>query len=164
MLKSEGSGEAVVKPTVDLGARNLRRIQAGEISEALEAVLQRSPVAMVQPFLPSLESEGELSLIYIAGNFSHAVRKRPALGDFRVQGIWGGTVEPADPGAEDVALAEQALEQLDEPPLYARADLVTGPNGVPCLIELELIEPNLYLNTHPPAAEALATAVMCVLS
>lgn len=164
LVESEGSGEAVVKPAIDLGARNLRRVQAGEISAALEAVLQRSPVAMVQPFLPSLESEGELSLIYIDGNFSHAVRKRPAPGDFRVQGIWGGTVEPAQPAPSEIDLAEQALSQLDEPPLYARADLVTGPEGAPCLIELELIEPNLYLAQHPAAAEALAAAVMRALS
>jgi glutathione synthase/RimK-type ligase-like ATP-grasp enzyme len=160
MLESQGSGEAVVKPTVDLGARNLRRVRTGEVPEALEAALRRSPVAMVQPFLPSLEAEGELSLIYLDGELSHAVRKCPASGDFRVQSIWGGTVERVDPGPREVDLAEQALQQLDEPPLYARADLVTDLDGAPCLIELELIEPNLYLSQHPPAVDALAAAAL----
>lgn len=151
--------EAVVKPVVDLGAHNLRRARRGEGSAALEAVLRRGD-AMVQPFLPSVEARGELSLIYIAGELTHAVRKRPAPGDFRVQSIWGGTANRDEPTQNEVELAELTLAQLDEPPLYARVDLVEGPTGEPCLIELELIEPNLYLKEHPPAAEALADAAL----
>lgn len=154
--------EAVVKPVVDLGAKNLRRVRRGEGSRALEEVLRRHD-AMVQPFLPSLEEQGESSLIFIAGELSHAVRKRPAAGDFRVQSIWGGTVAPAEPEAAQVELARQALGQLDEVPLYARVDLVAGPDAEPCLIELELIEPNLYLVTHPSAAARLADAAIAQL-
>lgn len=157
--------EAVVKPVVDLGAKNLHRTRAGarEAQQALEAVLSRHD-AMVQPFLPSLESEGELSLIYLDGQFSHAVRKRPAAGDFRVQSIWGGTFDRTEPEAAQVEIAEAALAQLDETPLYARADLVTGPDSEPCLIELELIEPNLYLGTNQGSAVRLANAVLAQLS
>lgn len=158
ILAAKGWDEAVVKPVVDLGAKNLRRVRHGEESSALEQVLQRHD-AMVQPFLPSLEEEGELSLIFIAGELSHAVRKQPAAGDFRVQSIWGGTVAPAEPEAHRVELAQQALGLLNEVPLYARVDLVTGLGGEPCLIELELIEPNLYLSTHTGAADRLADAV-----
>lgn len=154
--------EAVVKPVVDLGAKNLQRARRAEGSRALEEVLRRHD-AMVQPFLPSLEEQGESSLIFIAGELSHAVRKRPAAGDFRVQSIWGGTVSPAEPEAAQVELAMKVLALLDEIPLYARVDLVAGPDGGPCLIELELIEPNLYLSTHPTAAERLADAVMAQL-
>lgn len=163
LLAGRGWKEAVVKPVVDLGARNLHRVGAGEGSAALDAVLTRSEVAMVQRFLPSLQAEGELSLVFIAGRLSHAVRKRPAPGDFRVQSIWGGTVEPAQPEPASVELAERALSQLDGPPLYGRVDLVTDLDGNPCLIELELIEPNLYLTQHPAAAEALADAVLRLL-
>jgi glutathione synthase/RimK-type ligase-like ATP-grasp enzyme len=159
LLREEGWDEAVVKPVVDLGARNLRRARAGEQSDALASVLRRGP-AMVQPFLPSLEKDGELSLIYVNGGLTHAVRKRAAPGDFRVQSIWGGTVERAEPSSADEEIAEQALAQLEETPLYARVDLVTGRDGATHLIELELIEPNLYLTQHPPAAEALAAAAL----
>jgi glutathione synthase/RimK-type ligase-like ATP-grasp enzyme len=160
IMVAEGWEEAVVKPVVDLGARNLHRVRVGEGSAALGDALQRSPTAMVQPFLPTLEDQGELSLIYLAGKLTHAVRKRPAPGDFRVQSIWGGTVERADPDARDVELAERTLAHLAEPPLYARVDLVTDLQGEPCLIELELIEPNLYLTQHPPAAAVLADAAL----
>jgi len=162
-LSVRGWAEAVVKPVVDLGAKNLHRVRAGEGQQALAAVLARQE-AMVQPFLPSLESEGELSLIYIDGQLSHAVRKHPAPGDFRVQSIWGGTFAPAEPDPQQVEIAERALAQLNEPPLYARIDLVSDPSGNPALIELELIEPNLYLGTDGAAADRLANAVLSRLS
>jgi glutathione synthase/RimK-type ligase-like ATP-grasp enzyme len=159
ILAGTGWEEAVVKPIIDLGARNLRRVRAGEGSEALGSILQHHD-AMVQPFLPSVEERGEISLVYIGGALSHAVRKRPATGDFRVQAIWGGTVSPAEPTLAERDLAEAALAEFKEAPLYARVDLVEGPTLDPCLIELELIEPNLYLSQHPPAAGALADAVL----
>jgi glutathione synthase/RimK-type ligase-like ATP-grasp enzyme len=165
ILADRGWEEAVVKPVVDLGAKNLRRVKVGggEAREALEAVLARHD-AIVQPFLPSLEAEGELSLVYLDGELSHAIRKRPAAGDFRVQSIWGGTVARAEAEAAHLEVAECALAQLDAVPLYARVDLVTDLEGKPCLIELELIEPNLYLNTNPTAVERLAAAVTAELS
>jgi glutathione synthase/RimK-type ligase-like ATP-grasp enzyme len=162
ILAEQGWEQAVVKPVVDLGAENLHRVRVGEEADALATVLEHHD-AMLQPFLPSLEQQGELSLIYISGQLTHTVRKRPAPGDFRVQSIWGGTVTRAEPSQAEVELAQQALEQLAEPPLYARVDLVSGPDGQPCLIELELIEPNLYLTEHPPAAELLANAALKLL-
>ncbi|HET7417204.1 MAG TPA: hypothetical protein VFJ61_06245 [Solirubrobacterales bacterium] len=162
ILAGTGWEEAVVKPVVDLGARNLERVRAGEGSSALESILERHD-AMVQPFLPAVEERGELSLIYIEGRLSHAVRKFPAPGDFRVQSIWGGTVSRDDPTGAEVELAEEVMALFKELPLYARVDLVGGPGGEPCLIELELIEPNLYLSEHPPAAEALAKAALKLL-
>ncbi|HET9676602.1 MAG TPA: hypothetical protein VFP21_03750 [Solirubrobacterales bacterium] len=159
VLRREEWDEAVVKPTVDLGARNLHRVRRGKGSAALTSALQRGG-AMVQPFLPSLEAQGELSLIYIEGNLTHTVRKHPAPGDFRVQSIWGGTVSRDEPSHVEVELADRALSQLEETPLYARVDLVIDAEGEPCLIELELIEPNLYLTHHLPAVEALADAAL----
>lgn len=164
-LVEQGWDEAVVKPVVDLGAKNLHRVRAnsGEAQAALEAVLSRHD-AMAQPFLPSLQTEGETSLVYINGTFNHAVRKHPASGDFRVQSIWGGTVEPTEPKVEQVEIAEQALAHLNSAPLYARIDLVNDLDGNPALIELELIEPNLYLSTSPASAVQLADAVLTQLS
>jgi glutathione synthase/RimK-type ligase-like ATP-grasp enzyme len=160
LLEARGWEEVVVKPVVDLGARNLKRVR-GEGAKAARAVakaLTRGE-AMVQPFLPSVETDGELSLIYIEGEFAHAVRKRPAPGDFRVQTTWGGTATFEEPSPPELELAAQALAQLSEPPLYARVDLVRDLDDQTCLIELELIEPNLYLTEHPATAELLAQAV-----
>jgi len=161
-LASRGWDEVVVKPVVDLGAKNLHRVRAGEAQDALAAVLERQE-AMVQPFLPSLEADGELSLIFLEGSFSHAVRKLPAAGDFRVQSIWGGTVAADEVEPGHVAVAERALARLAEPPLYARVDLVGDLDGNPALIELELIEPNLYLSTDPAAVERFAEATARLL-
>lgn len=161
ILAAEGWERAVVKPVVDLGAENLRRVRAGdEEGEAALAEVLRRHDAMVQPFLPSLEARGETSLIHVDGKLTHAVRKRPAPGDFRVQEIWGGSRERTEPAPGEVELAERALAQLDSVPLYARVDVVEGLDGAPCLIELELIEPNLYLGECPTAAEALADALL----
>ncbi|HEU5106068.1 MAG TPA: hypothetical protein VFU11_09520 [Solirubrobacterales bacterium] len=161
ILTREDWPEVVIKPVVDLGAKNLHRVRAGAgaAGDALAAVLARSD-GMVQPFLPSLEAEGELSLVFIDGAFSHAVRKVPAAGDFRVQSIWGGKAEATTPAADCLELAERAIAHLTEPPLYARVDLVAGADGSLLLIELELIEPNLYMGEHPRAAAALAEAAL----
>lgn len=164
VLAEEGWEEAVLKPAVDLGARNLRRVRRGD--PGAQAALEELPArhdAMAQPFLPSVETEGELSLVYVGGRFTHAVRKFPKRGDFRVQPTWGGSVRPAQATSDELAIAELALAQLPVQPLYARVDLVRDPAGAPLLIELELIEPLLFLSQHPPAAEALADAVAAQL-
>ena len=161
ILAERGWEVAVVKPVVDLGGRHLRlaRIGDGEAQANLEKVLARGE-AMVQPFLPSLETDGELSLIFIDGEFSHGVRKRPARDEFRVQSAWGGTAEREEPGEAEREVADLALSRLAEAPLYARVDLVAGLEGEPLLIELELIEPNLHLDAYPFAAWVLAKAAL----
>jgi glutathione synthase/RimK-type ligase-like ATP-grasp enzyme len=165
LLDSLGWEEAVVKPAVDLGALRLHRVARGDSDG--QANLQRLLAGhdvMVQPFLPSLESRGETSLVYVAGELSHAVRKRPRDGDFRVQPRWGGSAERVDPEDEEVSVAERALARLDQVPLYARVDLVEGEEEAPCLIELELIDPLLFLERRPAAAEAIAESICARLS
>lgn len=165
LLKSLGWEEAVVKPAVDLGALRLHRLARGDPGgQANLEHLLAAHDAMVQPFLPSLESRGETSLVYVAGEFSHAVRKRPKDGDFRVQPRWGGSAEAVNPDDDEVSVAERALAELDQAPLYARVDLVEGPEGAPCLIELELIDPLLFLRQRPAAAEAMAESIREQLS
>jgi glutathione synthase/RimK-type ligase-like ATP-grasp enzyme len=159
LLESRGWDELVVKPAIDLGARNLKRAQGPKQGAgALRKVLRRGE-AMLQPYLPSIETSGELSLVYIDGALAHTVRKLPAPGDFRVQEIWGGTRTPVDPSAEELAIGDLVLNQVPEPPLYARIDLVDDLVGQPCLIELELIEPNLYMTEAPATANLLAQAI-----
>jgi len=160
ILAAEGWEAAIAKPTIDLGARNLRRLNGadGASQRALEALLETHEV-MLQPFLPSLEVRGELSLVYCAGAFSHAARKLPANGDFRVQSNWGGTSHAARADRAELELGERVLADLPGAPLYARVDLVEGPDQEPYLIELELIDPNLYFGERPEAAGLMATAI-----
>jgi hypothetical protein len=127
---------------------------------------------MIQPFVPEIATRGEWSLMFFEGRFSHAVLKRPADGDFRVQQEHGGTSVGAPPPAALVDLGAGVLEAAEaavrdgssgprgpgETLLYARVDLVEAAAG-PLLIELELIEPALFLEAHPPAAPALAMAL-----
>lgn len=101
--------------------------------------------ALVQPFLPGIVEEGEHSLIFIDGAFSHGLIKRPAPGDYRVQSLYGGWDTAVTPALEDLATAQAVIAGLPFPaPLYARIDLVRGPEGGLLLMEAELIEPFLY--------------------
>ncbi|RED15331.1 ATP-grasp domain-containing protein [Parasphingopyxis lamellibrachiae] len=99
---------------------------------------------MAQPFLPSIQSEGEMSLIIIDGAFSHALIKSAAAGEYRIQSSYGGSERGHDADQKDRAAAAAIVEALDETPLYARVDMARGDDGHMLLMELELIEPFLY--------------------
>ena len=114
---------------------------------------------MFQPFVDDITSGGELTLVVIDGTVTHAVRKLPKAGDFRVQDDHGGTWTAYSPRPVEIAFAEQAMAACSPRPLYGRVDLVRGPNGELQLMELELIEPELWLRTHPAAAQRMARAI-----
>jgi glutathione synthase/RimK-type ligase-like ATP-grasp enzyme len=151
-----GCAELVVKPPVSASAYLTFRIREGE---AIPAAV-RGRRMMVQPWLESITTTGEWSLLFFNGRLSHALSKVPVAGDFRVQPEHGGIVERCDPppGAEPVALA--ALAAAPAPALYARVDLVMGNCGTLQVIELELIEPALWLDQEPRAARLFAEAVL----
>jgi glutathione synthase/RimK-type ligase-like ATP-grasp enzyme len=146
----------VIKPVVDLGARNLARVSAEQAARMLDAY---NVATMAQPYLPSVAAEGELAVIAIDGELAHSLRKLPARGDFRVQPDYGGTHEAAgiDDEIREIAAAALAAAPLD--PLYARVDIVATDAG-PAVIELELIEPSLYLDVEPRAAGTLADVLL----
>jgi glutathione synthase/RimK-type ligase-like ATP-grasp enzyme len=146
----------VIKPVIDLGARNLVRVGAAHAERMLGAY---DVATMAQPYLPSVPSEGELSLVYVDGELTHSLRKVPARGDFRVQPQYGGTHEYEEFGAIVRDVADGAVGVSPELPLYARVDIVGTDDG-PAVIELELIEPALYLDTAPEAAETMADALL----
>ena len=114
--------------------------------------------AMIQPYLPAIEESGEVSLIFFAGRFSHAISKHPQPGDFRVQPEFDGIIARYDPAPDELAAARRVLEAVEEELLYARVDLVRGLSGAPELIELELIEPDLYLGYEAAAGARFAEA------
>jgi glutathione synthase/RimK-type ligase-like ATP-grasp enzyme len=117
--------------------------------------------AMVQPFLPAIIEEGELSFVFVGGAFSHALVKRAASGDYRIQSLYGGTEHAIDPAPADLAAARAIIAALPEPdPLYARIDMVRGTDGALLLMEAELIEPYLYPLQGPDFGPRMADAVL----
>ena len=155
-----GTETVVVKPRVSGGAWKTLRLARGETMEGAP----EGP-AMIQPYLPSIETEGETSLLIFGGQLSHVVNKRPVNGDFRIQVQYGGQYvalpEPPE-GAWD--LAQQTLAAIDEDLLYARIDMARGPDGGWLLMEAELIEPDFYLGSAPEGGQRFAAAVKARLA
>jgi glutathione synthase/RimK-type ligase-like ATP-grasp enzyme len=114
--------------------------------------------ALLQEFVPEIVGRGEVSLMYCEGVFSHAVSKRAKAGDFRVQQDFGGVVTPVTPPTGLIAFADQVMATVPGPQLYARVDVVESLRG-PMLMELELIEPELYFLIVPSAAGRFAAAL-----
>lgn len=169
-------GEFVVKPTVSAGARDTQRYARSQEFAAgnhLARLLDENRSAMLQPYLPAVDAEGETALIYFNGEFSHAIRKAALLktGEAASVDPYGfGDIAVREADAEERALAEQVLEgtarllQLDQSLLYARVDLLRGPDGKPVLLELELTEPSLFFAQAPEAADRLAAALAARLA
>lgn len=119
---------------------------------------------LVQPFLRAVAVEGEYSIMLFDGNFSHSIVKRPKAGDYRVQPHLGGTELPCEPPAGGIDLAHAALAAAPAKATYARVDMVRDNDGDLAIIELELIEPALWLQHAPDGGESFAAAVRSALS
>lgn len=164
-LPDVGSAEIIVKPASSAGARGVGRFTstAPAARDHLRLLLDTGDV-LVQPFLPGV-ADGERSLVFLGGNYAHAVRKTPAAGDFRVQEQYGGVIVPHVCSPAELAAAQAALDAVPggaQALLYARVDLV-GPADAPMIMELELIEPELFLPHAPGSAAVLAKAVTALL-
>lgn len=158
LLAEEGWGEAVVKPTVSGGGWRTWRTQGDSGDEARFAEQLAMADCLVQPFVQEVVDAGEWSLIFFDGRFSHAVIKRPASGDFRVQEEFGGATTAATASPALIGQAAEVLNSSGEATLYARVDGVVRQGGFE-LLELELVEPSLFLEGVPAAAERFADAV-----
>lgn len=157
LLEEWGAARAVVKPRVSATAFGTHVLETGQTLARKEwEPLERSG-ALLQAFVPEIQSRGEVSLMFLQGRFSHAMLKRPLGGDFRVQADFGGTLAAAAPHDALVAFGESVLAAAGRPWVYARVDLVETEAG-PILMELELIEPDLFLT--PAAAERLAEGLI----
>ncbi len=169
-----GAGEWVVKPTVSAGGRDTGRYALPAERDLAVAHVGRlvaaGRVVMVQPYLAAVDEVGETALIYTAGpdgrlGFSHAVRKDALLDgpDAGVDGLFRReSITAREPSAAELALAERVLAAVPGGPdglLYARVDVIPGPDGAPQLLELELTEPSLFYDVVPAAADRLAAAV-----
>ncbi|MCB0305955.1 MAG: hypothetical protein KDI38_19495 [Calditrichaeota bacterium] len=160
LLHDAGIHQAVVKPAISATAHQTWRVareRAADFQKPFEKQVL-SGATLVQEFIPELLRDGEWSLLFFGGQFSHAVKKRPAGGDFRVQHDYGGSAVPEAASAALLSQARQILATLDTMPLYARVDGVEVA-GQLVLLELELIEPELFLRLDPAAPERFAAAV-----
>lgn len=149
---AQGWNAVVVKPAIASGGDGAQRGEVGDASlQAHADELLESGDVLVQPYAASVEESGETSVILFDGRFSHAVRKRPAAGDYRVQEHHGGTTDLIDPNPGVVELAERVCAVLPARTLYARIDLVTL-RGLWHVIEAEVTEPSLWLDLAPVSA------------
>lgn len=161
LLESSGWDEAIIKPCVSGAARHTYRVRRENVVE-LEPVVRMllsQESLILQPFQQDVLHRGEDTLMMMNGRFSHAVRKIPKAGDFRVQDDHGGSVHPLVPTESQVDLAQRAMAACHPAPVYGRVDMVRDNEGRDAVMELELIEPELWLRNHPPAADQLAEAI-----
>jgi len=158
-----GWDDVVIKPAVDGGARETLRAHSGSAEAAAHtARLAAAGDLVVQPYAAQIEA-GETSLLFFGGEFSHAVRKVPALGDYRVQEHHGGTGHPHEPSSRELETAQRPMACAPGPLTYARVDLVDV-DGVPTLMELEVIEPDLFFRMDAAAMGRFVTAVLAELA
>lgn len=160
LLESLVTKPCVIKPTVSGGAKDTYRISPESIREVAEQLKQVATEKdlMLQAFIPEITNPGEYSLIFFRNEFSHAVLKTPAAGDYRVQSKFGGLYQGVEVSSGAIEQARFVLEQIpfEEVPLYARVDGVLR-DGQLILMELELIEPYLFLEFGDGAATVLAS-------
>lgn len=148
-----GSDEIIIKPNISASADNTFRLNKNSLvtsSDKLENIFADREF-MVQPFIKNILSEGEYSLFFFNGRLSHSVRKVPQKNDFRVQEEHGGDIQLTNAPINITAIAANIIKQLSVMPLYLRVDLVRTNSDQFALMELELIEPSLYLNKDPEA-------------
>ncbi|HEY1510759.1 MAG TPA: hypothetical protein VGF93_17255 [Solirubrobacteraceae bacterium] len=164
------TGEYVIKPTISAGSRDTARYRPGEETNAcahVEALVGAGRTAMVQPYLGAVDAHGETALVFFAGEYSHAIRKGQMLqpGQAPTDSVTylEEEISPRDPDAAELETAAEVLSSLrwrrDEL-LYARVDLIPGPDGAPLLVELELTEPSLFLSYSTGAPQRLAERVL----
>ena len=148
-------GEVVIKPPVSAAADGTHRLGPnGALPDDA-----RGRTMLIQPFLRSVSEEGEYSIMFFGGRFSHAIVKRPKAGDYRVQPHLGGSEQACEPPEGAIELAQSALATAPADAAYARVDLIRDDDGKLAVIELELIEPALWLQHAPDGGESFARAI-----
>ena len=160
-LDQPGLDQLVIKPQLGANGEDAFRLDDSCKRDRLERIAGRfrDRGAMVQPFMARVLSEGEFSLFYFNGEFSHAILKKPAAGEFRSQEERGADILPVKPEQQLLHRGEQAIAALSTRPLYARIDFVRNEHGDFLVMEMELIEPSMYLRTDRGAAARFAQAI-----
>lgn len=160
LLRQAHFDEAVVKPMVGMLGIDTFRVRpdtACALQPELDRILADRGV-MIQEFVREVLTEGEISLMFIGGEFSHAIRKRPGAGEFRIQEEYGGRREPFDPPSDMISQARGLLADIGGDLLYARVDGIPH-RGALVLMEVELIDPHMFLGYDALAPRRFAQAV-----
>ena len=161
LFEQFGSDDIVIKPVVGANADDafwLKPDSSVEIFRAAEHTF-RNRLMLAQPFVKSVTTSGEISLIFFAGEYSHSVLKTPKPGDFRVQEEHGGQIQSFEPDREIIEFAIRTLRNVPGDTLYARVDVVLLSNNQPALMEVELIEPSLYLSYNRQSPKRFADVI-----
>jgi glutathione synthase/RimK-type ligase-like ATP-grasp enzyme len=163
-LRDAGWRSAVIKPAISASGHSTRLVygEPGDEDEQAYDAMRANGDVLLQAYVPEVRRNGEWSLVFFDGRYSHAALKRAAAGEFRVHIEWGGTVETAEPPPALVRQAQALIEALGLGATYARVD-GTEVDGDLVVMELELIEPELFFDRHPAATARLADAVARVL-
>ena len=160
LTSARGWTRVVVKPAIGASARETVSADGADppalafVDRHIRRLVEVEDV-LVQPFLPSIETDGEVSVVVIGGEITHAVAKRPSVGEWRVQSEFGGSAVRVTVTPEHERVVASVLDAVDDVPVYARVDLVDV-DGVMLLMELELIEPELFFQLAPEAVDRLA--------
>ena len=152
--------EIVIKPCIGLGALDTFRLSRENYRDQVEAIRNKfihRPL-MVQPFMQSVVDEGEFSVFYFDGEYSHTILKTPKQDDFRVQEEWGGRLLKVEPDKTLITAAKNVLTTIDQSLLYARLDFIRNGDEF-ALMEAELIEPSLYFNLDPESPRRYVEAM-----
>jgi glutathione synthase/RimK-type ligase-like ATP-grasp enzyme len=163
VLTDRGWDKAVIKPTISASAYQTWLISpqtAAEDQYQLDKMLESGEV-MIQEFVKEIQTKGEWSLVFFNKQFSHAVLKQTKTNDFRVQSSYGGTATALAPPSFILREAKRIISLIDAPLLYARIDGIEAAGNF-ILIEVELIEPSLFLSQAPGASQAFADAILAV--
>lgn len=161
-----GFDEFVVKPAVGAGSKDALRVSRRDVERArlhVEHLLADGRTVLLQPYLPAVDDHGETAMIYLDGRYSHAIRKGPLLrsGADLVDGLFAlEDIRPREPDRDEGRVAKLAFNAIPfATPLYARVDLLRGPDGGPVVLELELVEPSLFFAQGPGSAQRFAEAL-----
>lgn len=158
-LKSE---QIIIKPFISATAHDTFFLSKSNWEENLDNIIKvnQKKRMMVQPFLQNIQKEGEYSLHFFDGQFSHGILKTPKEGDFRSQEEYGSNIQSIEPEKSMMDFAQKVLSHLKETLLYARVDFVRTDSNNFNLMELELIEPSLYFGYGEGSADKLVNALV----
>jgi hypothetical protein len=171
----DATGDIVVKPTVSAGSKDTARHAAGERSAAAahaRGLLRAGRDVMVQPYLAGVDEHGETGMVFLRGELSHGFRKGPLLlggpaevdGLFALEQIGPRTPTPAETELGHAVVAACVRRTAVDDLLYARVDVLPGPDGEPILLEAELTEPSLFLEQSPGAAARAAGSIVSLIA